>query len=378
MAQGNQSNEIKANFNERLKQMSSKEAAMATAGAMMCAAALYAMGGAMEQALSGVLALASLVLGGFAMWRLNVEIRTLRMLELNATPERLSNMSHGDFVAFVHHLFRSQGYLLFDAPYALRQRGMADFVAQKKRTKVLVQLGHWDDNHVDLREIQALFNTASTLNGITKICVVSLGAFAADTAQWCARRGVELLGIRQLLEMAAVVLEQDTVQQVASSGNVDEVREEFQHEISDLAHGQRRFLFVDFAGMSDGYEQLERVMIEHPAYDLIATTMPADLDLAAIASRMPMVAARLRGELPQHGNGRYFDILSFLDNRPGGRQTPWAVLESQPRLFPEGCTELVAINPDIPFDHHAATRLTDALLAIDRIAERERNKGAST
>lgn len=371
-------NSMGARMTERLKQMSSKESALGAVCGAAAGVAMYVSGGVVEKTLGMLIgAVAGGGLGLWALMRLNSEITVLRMLESNASQQRLSNMNHGDFVLFVRNLYQAMNYTLTDAPTELRKRGMADFIAAQKKQRLLVQLGHWDDAQVDLREIQALFNVATTMSEISEVCVISLGVFSQDTVQWSERRNIRLIGPGDLLSMAAEVLEVDVASLCHEDPDeVAEQRLELQHEVVDMAHGQRRYLFVDFAGIRDGYALLESVMTQHPAYDIIATTLADGEDLVRVAERLPGIAARMRAELPVSGQGRYFDIQTFLDSRPMGRQTPWVVLESAPKQFPEGCTELVAINSSMPFDHHAATRLNDALLSVDRIAARLREQSA--
>ena len=62
--------------------------------------------------------------------------------------------------------------------------------------------------------------------------------------------------------------------------------------------------------------------------------------------------------MPQYGaSARYYEIIHYLAGRPEGRNAKWVALDSDPRAFPEGCTELVLANPAHGLDDQALTSL---------------------
>ena len=51
---------------------------------------------------------------------------------------------------------------------------------------------------------------------------------------------------------------------------------------------------------------------------------------------------------------------------PDGKHSTWLALDSEPRQFPEGCSELIAVNRAFGFDASAAQRLIEAMVLVDR------------
>lgn len=144
------------------------------------------------------------------------------------------------------------------------------------------------------------------------------------------------------------------------------VQEEQQHEVQDIQHRQHRFLFVDFAGLDHGLTHLTEVLAQHPAYQVVATTLPAGKTMESVRDGLLGCGTRLIGLVEAIPEGRYFAIQKHLSASPDGKHSTWLALDSEPRQFPEGCSELIAVNRAFGFDASAAQRLIEAMVLVDR------------
>ena len=143
-------------------------------------------------------------------------------------------------------------------------------------------------------------------------------------------------------------------------------REEQQHEVREVLHGQHRFLFVDFAGLDHGLTHLSEVLEQHPAYQVVASTLPVGKTMEAVRDGLLGCGNRLIGQVEAIPEGRYFAIQKHLSASPDGKHSTWLALDSEPRQFPEGCSELIAVNRAFGFDASAAQRLIEAMVLVDR------------
>ena len=145
-----------------------------------------------------------------------------------------------------------------------------------------------------------------------------------------------------------------------------EVQEEVRHEVQEVLSGHHRFLFVDFSGLDHGLTHLADVLRQHPAYQVIASTLPLGKDLEAIREGLQECGNRLVGQLEGISEGRFFAIQKHLSAAGEGKHATWLAIDSEPRQFPEGCTELIAVNRAFGFDTSAAQRLIEAMVMVDR------------
>ncbi len=112
--------------------------------------------------------------------------------------------------------------------------------------------------------------------------------------------------------------------------------------------------------MGNGLKKLEELLQENADYLLLASTLPVGKTLETLREELSGCADRLIGEISSSLEGRYFAIQKFLQTTPEGRQAVWLAVDSEPRRFPESCSELVAMNPAFGFDDAVAQRLRDA------------------
>ena len=75
---------------------------------------------------------------------------------------------------------------------------------------------------------------------------------------------------------------------------------------------------------------------------------------------------RVAGHLEAAQDGRYFAIQKHLQASREGKHAIWLAVDSEPRQFPEGCAELIAVNRAFGFDVSASQRLIEAMVIIDR------------
>ncbi len=228
---------------------------------------------------------------------------------------------------------------------------------------LLIQFNHYDEDLVDIKPIQSL-QKAATANQATGCIAITFGKFTANAIDWARRKEVNLLDIEDVIKMSCRLTGKSLEEAHPEPAPI--VQEEQQHEIQDVQHGHHRFLIIDFAGLDHGLAHLTEILIQHPAYQVLASTLPIDKTIDAVREGLQECGNRLEGQIESRPEGRYFAIQKHLASSPDSKHATWLALDSEPRQFPEGCSELIAVNRAFGFDASAAQRLVDAMLLVDR------------
>ena len=306
-----------------------------------------------------LLALIFAMLGISAVLR---EMKQLKLVEKTSTHDALRAIKAQQFEPYLIALFGLDGYRVRSAIDELHRMDDADLIAEGKKEVVLIQWNHFDEDVVGAKQIQSLHKAASVFKA-DRCIAITFGLFSREAVEWAARKGVVLMNMDDVIAMAGKFT---GVTAEEAQSLPPEVQIEQQHEIAEVVRGHHRFLFVDFVGLDQGFVRLTELLKEHPAYQVIASTLPDGGSIEAVKEKMVDCGDRLVGKIEPAQAGRYFAIQHYLEKTPEGKQATWLAIDSEPRLFPEGCTEFVSINKAFGFDHSAAQRLLDAMLLIDR------------
>lgn len=291
------------------------------------------------------------------------EMKAFKQIESNSTPDTLRGMKRKQLEQFLFALFSLDGYRVRSAIGELDRFDDADLIAVKKDQTLLIQFNHYDEDLVDIKPIQSL-QKAATANQATGCIAITFGKFTANAIDWARRKEVNLLGIEDVIAMASRLTGKSV--EDAPPAPPPAGREEQQHEVREVLHGQHRFLFVDFAGLDHGLTHLSEVLEQHPSYQVVASTLPVGKTMEAVRDGLLGCGNRLISQVQAISEGRYFAIQKHLTASPDGKHSTWLALDSEPRQFPEGCSELIALNRTFGFDASTAQRLIEAMVLVDR------------
>ena len=291
------------------------------------------------------------------------EMKAFKQIESNSTPDTLRGMMRKQLEQFLFALFSLDGYRVRSAIGELDRFDDADLIAVKKDQTILIQFNHYDEDLVDIKPIQSL-QKAATANQATGCIAITFGKFSANAIDWVRRKEVNLLNVEDVIAMACRLTGKSV--EDAHPAPPPAVQEEQQHEVQEVLHGQHRLLFVDFAGLDHGLTHLSEVLEQHPAYQVVASTLPVGKTMEAVRDGLLGCGNRLIGQVEAIPEGRYFAIQKHLSASPDGKHSTWLALDSEPRQFPEGCSELIAVNRAFGFDASAAQRLIEAMVLVDR------------
>lgn len=291
------------------------------------------------------------------------EMKAFKQIESNSTPDSLRSMKRKQLEQYLTALFSLDGYRVRSAIGELDRFDDADLIAVKKEQTILVQFNHFDEDVVDIKPIQSLHKAATAFLA-TGCIAITFGKFSANATDWARRKEVNLLNVEDVIAMACRLTGKSVNDAYPEPSLV--VQEEVRHEVQEVLGGYHRFLFVDFSGLDHGLTHLSDVLRQHPAYQVIASTLPMGKDLEAVREGLQECGNRLVGQLEAIPHGRYFGIQKHLSAVAGGKHATWLAIDSEPREFPEGCTELIAVNRAFGFDVSAAQRLIEAMVLVDR------------
>lgn len=287
------------------------------------------------------------------------EVRWIKHLAANASAETLSQMNRKDFELFLTILFRLSAYKIRSAVNECHRQDDADWILTRKKETFLLQFNHYDEESVGIKPLESL-QKAAMLFPATGAISITTGQFQPEAIKWAKRKGLRLITADDLVTMAEEFLDKPSPTSAEHHGH---------HEKPSLHRTNRNefILFVDFSGISSGLHALQQLITKtYPFTLLVATTLPEDKDAENLSS---VTGMKIIGQAKQHPSGRYFAIQNFLAQFPTGKQTPWVALDSQPQQFPQGCFELVVVNPSFGLNSSAIDRLQQAIsLSLQRTA----------
>ena len=312
-----------------------------------------------------IIALAFALLGVAATQR---DMKAYKIIAAAPTPQDLRALSAQQFEAYLVALFGLAGYQVRSGADELHRQDDADLIAVRRKETALIQFNHFDEEYVSLRAVQSLHKAASLMRA-TDAVAITLGAFAPDAAAWAARKGVRLMTERDVLEMAAEFIgEQPAPEQNTPTTNEQTEPLEPQSTLPRKPSASSRILFVDCAGIFNGPSQLPALLADHPTYNVVAATLPPGQSLDTLRSQLGVYGNRIIGVLPSTSQSRYFAIQDYLRTTLHGQRVQWFAIDSKVREYPEGCTELIAVNPAFGFDAGVARRILDAVHLAERRA----------
>lgn len=291
------------------------------------------------------------------------EMKAFKKIESNSTPDGLRSMKRKQLEQYLTALFSLDGYRVRSAIGELDRFDDADLIAVKKDQIILIQFNHFDEDVVDIKPIQSLHKAATAFQA-TGCIAITFGKFSANATDWARRKEVNLQNVEDIIATACRLTGKSIEE--AHPEPPPEVQEEVQHEVREVMGGQHRYLFVDFSGLDHGLTHLADVLRQHPAYLVIASTLPLGKDIEAIREGLEDCGNRLVDLIEAMPEGRYFAIQKHLSTLADRKQSTWLAIDAEPRQFPEGCTELIAVNRAFGFDMSASKRLIDAMILVDR------------
>lgn len=283
------------------------------------------------------------------------EMKNFKMVEAKSNPEAFANMKTADFEKYLTALFVMDGYKVRSAIDELHRQDDADFIATRKKETVLIQFNHWDEDRVDAKPIQSLHKAASAFRADGCIAI-TLGQFSREAKEWGNRKGVQLMATNEVLAMAQRLTGMPATTPIQST-EAEDLTE------ATSAPSNQKLLFIDFAAIDNGLEQLGELITQHADYSVIATSMPTAQTTEEICARMNIAAGRLLGETPA-AQTRYYAIQNYLRNQDSAGE--WLAIDSDPRQFPEGVSELITVNRFFGVDQAVIERLKEAIATIAR------------
>lgn len=317
-----------------------------------------------------VIALAFAFLGIAATQR---DMRAYKIVASAPTPKDLRALSTQEFEKYLIALFSLAGYQVRSGADELHRQDDADLIAVRKKEIALIQFNHFNEEYVSIRALESLHKAASLMRA-TDAIAITLGEFAPDAAAWATRKGVRLMTEQDIVRMAAEFTGEPTLESEVSASErsvpVAETNAALAHlQMPHAPSAPNRILFIDFAGISVGMSQLEALLTQHPAYDIIASTLPPGETIDTLRSRQDRYANRIIGALPPSSLSRYFAIQDYLHTTMGGRRVQWLAIDSRPQMFPEGATELIAVNQAFGLDANVVNRVREMIALADSRAK---------
>lgn len=306
-----------------------------------------------------LLALIFAVFGIIALMR---EMKLSKIVVQSTSPDVLTKMQNKQFESYVITLFNLAGYDVRLAVDEISRADDADLIAVKKKEVILIQYNHFDDDDLNMRSVQSLQKAGTALRA-TSCVAISFGRVSQEVINWGARKGVQIMVLQDVLAFAAKITGVSDLTDVPVTDATE------RPEPVEVAHNHsgNSYLFVDFDGIADGIARLQDVLAQHPSYLVVAAKHPLGSTVEEIRTSLVHLEDRLVGEIDAGApGGRYLAIQNYLASTPEGKSAPWLAIDSEPRLFPEGCSELVAINKAFGFDNSASVRLREAIAISDR------------
>jgi hypothetical protein len=105
------------------------------------------------------------------------------------------------------------------------------------------------------------------------------------------------------------------------------------------------------------------MLLEHPEYVVISCSGGSD-GAHQLKRALPAVADRVIGSTEElngmPGQVRFLEIQRYLRSYATPNAV-WFALDSKPQAYPEGTTELYAVDPELGVTHGFISRLTDAI-----------------
>lgn len=290
------------------------------------------------------------------------EMKAYKLIESKTSIDQLRAMKRKELEEYLVALFSMDGYRVRSAIGELDRFDDADMIAVKNKHTILIQFNHYDEDSVDIKPVQSLQKAAVATNSSGCISI-TFGRFTKATIDWALRKEVTLLNLEDIIAMASRITGKPSDESQAKPQSENAPKTD---ETQPVSNESKRYLFVDFAGIEEGIPRLEEVLTGHPEFLIVASTLPPGTTIDGIRALLPECGDRLIAELVSLPEGRIFSIQRYLASTPEGKSAHWLSVDSEPRQFTEGCSELIAVNRSFGFDSSAAQRLLEAMDILGR------------
>ena len=303
-------------------------------------------------------------------------MRELKVLEQYSRPGLVTQLDEAKFERILRALYTTRGYMI-EEPGDHHEDPAYDFILIRAKERLLVRTRDWVEDKVPLSTLKKVWNAKRPVKA-TGIVIATNGEFAEDAVEWGRRQNIEMLTGRDI--EAAVLAEVADGQQNDMAGKKkpptsppsnsmpQQVAVPVQLTAAPVPPPPQ-FIFLDFAAIEKGTEQLGGLLDKHPGYQIVATT-GKDRPLEDMKAQLSGYGDRLCGktpDMPQYGtSARYYEIVHYLANSANGRNAKWIALDTQANAFPEGCAELVPISRMHGLDQQVLADLESRMRIVDR------------
>jgi len=303
-------------------------------------------------------------------------MRELKVLEQYSRPGLVTQLDEAKFERILRALYTTRGYMI-EEPGDHHEDPAYDFILIRAKERLLVRTRDWVEDKVPISTLKKVWNAKRPVKA-TGIVIATNGEFAEDAVEWGRRQNIEMLTGRDI--EAAVLAEVADGQQNDMAGKKkpptsppsnsmpQQVAVPVQLTAAPVPPPPQ-FIFLDFAAIEKGTEQLGGLLDKHPGYQIVATT-GKDRPLEDMKAQLSGYGDRLCGktpDMPQYGtSARYYEIVHYLANSANGRNAKWIALDTQANAFPEGCAELVPISRMHGLDQQVLADLESRMRIVDR------------
>jgi len=303
-------------------------------------------------------------------------MRELKVLEQYSRPGLVTQLDEAKFERILRALYTTRGYMI-EEPGDHHEDPAYDFILIRAKERLLVRTRDWVEDKVPLSTLKKVWNAKRPVKA-TGIVIATNGEFAEDAVEWGRRQNIEMLTGRDI--EAAVLAEVADGQQNDMAGKKkpptsppsnsmpQQVAVPVQLTAAPVPPPPQ-FIFLDFAAIEKGTEQLGGLLDKHPGYQIVATT-GKDRPLEDMKAQLSGYGDRLCGktpDMPEYGtSARYYEIVHYLANSANGRNAKWIALDTQANAFPEGCAELVPISRMHGLDQQVLADLESRMRIVDR------------
>ncbi len=301
-------------------------------------------------------------------------IRELKVLEQYSQPGLVTQLDEAKFERILRALYTTRGYMI-EEPGDHHEDPAYDFILIRAKERLLVRTRDWVEDKVPISTLKKVWNAKRPVKA-TGIVIATNGEFAEDAVEWGRRQSIEMLTGRDI--EAAVLAEVADGQQNDKAGKKKPPTPTPSNSMPQPVAAPvqltaapvpppPQFIFLDFAAIENGTEQLGGLLDKHPSYQIVATT-GKDRPLEDLKAQLSGYGDRLCGktpDMPQYGtSARYYEIVHYLANSANGSNAKWIALDTQANAFPEGCAELVPISHMHGLDQQALADLDSRMRIV--------------